>query len=121
MNAIAHHLHAMRNDIDNWEPLTPCPTDEDAEHHATMNNTAPVESTRRIVKQQKDWDQWKQSEFKQHDACKAQDMFGKPMPPPKPQLDDKGNTIKVTILPFAWTYLHEDSNKQKARGTCNGG
>ena len=120
LNAIAHHLHAIRNNIHNWEPLTPCPTDDDAEHYATINNIVPVKLTRRIVKQKEDWTQWEQSEFKQHDAYEAQDMFGPPIPPPK-HYDEKGNRVNITILPFVWTYLYKDGNKQKARGTCNGG
>ena len=67
---------------------------------------------------QPDWDLWEQSEFKQHDAYEAQDMFGEPTPPPQPTTDDTGRKIEATILPFVWTYLHKDGKKQKARGTC---
>ena len=121
LNAIAHHLHAIRHNTDSWTSLEPCPKDEDAEHYATINGIVPVKLTRRIVQKQPDWNQWEQSEFKQHDAYEAQNMFGKPIPPPPPTFDAQGNKIEVTILPFVWTYLYKEGNIPKARGTCNGG
>ena len=121
LNAIAHHLHAVKNNTESWTSSQPCPVEEDAAHCATINGTLPVKLTRRIVMKQPDWDLWEQSEFKQHDACKAQNMFGEPIPPPQPTTDKTGKRIEATMLPFVWTCLHKDGNKQKARGTCNGG
>ena len=78
----------------------------------------PVKLTCTIVQQQPDWEQWEKSEFRQHDAYKAQDMFGQLMPPPKQYINSK--QLDITILPFVWTYLYKDGNIQKAQGTCNG-
>ena len=80
----------------------------------------PVKLTRRTVKEQSDWEPWEQSEFKQHGAYEAQDMFGEPMPPPPPTTDANGNAAEVTILPFVWTHPHKEGTTPKAQGTCNG-
>ena len=120
LNAIAHHLRAIKHNTKTWETLDPDHTDKDAQHYATINGLLPVKLTRRIVQQQPDWDLWQQSKFKQHDSYKAQEMFGPPMPRPNTK-DKKGNEINITILPFVWTYLYKNGTTPKARGTCNGG
>ena len=120
-NAIAHHLHAVKHDTESWTTSQPCPKEEDATHHVTINGVLLVEPTRQTVMKQPDWDLWEQSGFKQHDACEAQNTFGQPMSPPPPTVDKTKRKIEATILPFVWTCLHKDSNKQKARGACNGG
>ena len=121
LNAMSHHLHAIKHNAESWTPPQPCPLEDNAQHHATINGMLPVKLTRRTVKEQSDWELWEQSEFKQHDACEAQDMFGEPIPPPPPTMDANSDTAEVTILPFVWTHPCKEGTMPKARGTCNGG
>ena len=66
--------------------------------------------TRRILKQLPDWDEWKQSEFKQLDQYHDQDTFGEPEPRPK----------GANLLSLLWCYLVKDDGRKKARCVCNG-
>ena len=66
--------------------------------------------TRRILKQLPDWDEWKQSEFKQLDQYHDQNTFGEPEPRPK----------GANLLSLLWCYLVKDDGRKKARCVCNG-
>ena len=66
--------------------------------------------TRRILKQLPDWEDWKQSEFKQLDQYNDQDTFGEPEPRPK----------GANLLSLLWCYLVKDDGRKKARCVCNG-
>ena len=71
---------------------------------------APKKLTRRYLLKQDDWDDWKNSEFKQLDQYYAQNTLGKPtkLPP------------GANLLPLLWTYLIKDDGTKKARCVCNG-
>ena len=60
LNAIVHHLHAIKHDTESWTSLQPCPVEEDAAHCATIKGMLPVKLTRQTVMKQPDWDLWEQ-------------------------------------------------------------
>ena len=67
--------------------------------------------TRRILKQQHDWHEWEQSEWKQLNQYEEQDTFGPPC-----QLPSGANCLSLL-----WTYVIKDgSGIKKARCVCNG-
>ena len=67
--------------------------------------------TRRILIKQDDWEDWKQSEWKQLDQYEAQDTFREPCILPSGS----------NCLSLLWTYLIKDvSGIKKARCVCNG-
>jgi hypothetical protein len=67
--------------------------------------------TRRILLQQDDWEDWKQSEFTQLDQYVTQHMFGEPCP----------MTKKFAVFNLIWTYvIKELDGRKKARCTCDG-
>jgi hypothetical protein len=67
--------------------------------------------TRRILLQQDDWDDWKQSEFTQLDQYATQHMFGEPCPVTK----------KSVLFNLIWTYVVKElDRRKKARCTCGG-
>jgi ribosomal protein S12 len=72
--------------------------------------------TRAQLKKQPDYQEWRKSEWRQHDKCAVQDMFGEPIPCPHGAI----------VLPFVWDYMTKEDPLtglliMKARGTCNGG
>ena len=66
--------------------------------------------TRRYLMKQADWNDWRQSEFKQLNQYKAQNTFGTPQPLP----------TGANLLPLLWTYIIKDDGTKKARCVCNG-
>ena len=66
--------------------------------------------TRRILQLQADWEDWKQSEFKQLDQYLQQKMFGKPTKLP----------YGANLLHLLWTYIVKDDQTKKTRCVCNG-
>jgi hypothetical protein len=113
LHAIAHHLHAIKygNKYDLWDDKSTWPTVTDETiHHAIASDQVTAKLTRCNLKQRSDWQTWKESEFKQLNSYKAQDMFGSPIRRPP----------KATVLPFIWTYVFKDLVKPEAHGTCNG-
>ena len=107
LNVIAHHLHELKG-----HPLSDC----NNEHfNICIPKINKVESTprftRRYLKQQKDWNEWLNAEFKQHDDYEQQDMFGSPCWLPK----------GANVLPFYWDYKRKAiSGEYKARCVVNG-
>ena len=72
--------------------------------------------TRAQLKKQPDYQDWRESEWRQHDKYKVQDMFGEPIKCPHGAI----------VLPFVWDYMTKDDPLtglliRKSRGTCNGG
>ena len=65
---------------------------------------------RRYLKKQTDWSDWQQSEWKQLDQYRDQDMFDTPEPKPR----------GVNLLSLLWCYLIKDCGRKKARCVCNG-
>ena len=65
--------------------------------------------TRQILKQLPDWEEWKQSKFKQLDQYHDQDTFGEPEPRPK----------GANLLSLLWCYLVKDDGPKKAQCVCN--
>ncbi|KAI2502314.1 hypothetical protein MHU86_12118 [Fragilaria crotonensis] len=79
-------------------------------------NDAFLNYTRAQLRKRPDYNEWRQSEWQQHNKFALQNMFGKPIPRPD----------HAIVLPFVWNYsIKEDPitgvPKRKARGTCNGG
>lgn len=67
--------------------------------------------TRRILLQQEDWDDWKESEFTQLDQYAKQHMFGDPCPVTK----------KSAVFNLIWTYVVKElDGRKKACCTCDG-
>ena len=67
--------------------------------------------TRRILRQQDDWDEWNSSEFTQLDQYATQNMFGEPCPVTKTS----------AVFNLIWTYvIKELDGRKKARCTCDG-
>ena len=67
--------------------------------------------TRRILLQQEDWEDWKESEFTQLDQYSKQHMFGEPCPVTK----------KSAVFNLIWTYVVKElDGRKKARCTCDG-
>jgi hypothetical protein len=67
--------------------------------------------TRHILRQQDDWEDWKDSEYTQLDQYATQNMFGDPCPVSK----------KSAIFNLIWTYvIKELDGRKKARCTCDG-
>ena len=72
--------------------------------------------TRAQLRRREDFQEWRDSEWTQHNKYLLQDMFGAPIPRP----------IDAVVLPFVWTYMMKKNpitseQKKKARATCNGG
>lgn len=132
MNIIAKHLWEM-NHKPQWtkhfdeEVISPYVLAQDERKikskyskHATLTKQgakmrinvtkAPKKLTRRYLLRQDDWDDWKNSEFKQLDQYRAQNTLGLPtkLPP------------GANLLPLLWTYLIKDDGTKKARCVCNG-
>ena len=130
MNVIARHLWDISNDaewserVNNAIPILETTNRDDCiltkEDRATLIHSGfPVriksvksqrKLSRRILKQRDDWDDWQQSEWKQLDQYKDQDMFGDPEPMPR----------GVNLLNLLWCYLIKDCGRKKARCVCNG-
>ena len=72
--------------------------------------------TRAQLKKQPDYQDWRESEWRQHDKYKVQDMFGDPIKCPHGAI----------VLPFVWDYMTKEDPLtgiliRKSRGTYNGG
>ena len=78
------------------------------ESHSNLKQ--PKKLTRRYLKSQPDWNDWKQSEAKQLEQYRKQQMFGDPQPKPKDS----------NVLHLLWTYLIKKNGVKKARCCCNG-
>ena len=61
--------------------------------------------TRRSLQLQADWNDWKESEFKQLDQYRDQNMFGKPTKLP----------IGANLLYLLRTYLVKDNSTKKSK------
>ena len=68
--------------------------------------------TRKRLLQQPDWEDWKQSEYKQLNLYQSQEMFDDPATIPK-----ANNT---SILPMIWNYLIKNDGTKKARCVADG-
>jgi dUTP pyrophosphatase len=66
--------------------------------------------TRTKLKNTKEWEKWKQSEWKQLDQYWGQKMFGEPCPLPP----------NANVLGLLWYYNIKDDGTLKARMVCNG-
>ena len=67
--------------------------------------------TRKILKNQEDWNKWEKAEFKQLDNYENQNTFGQPC-----ALPDGANALNLL-----WTYMFKiHENRRKARCVCNG-
>ena len=104
IHAIVNTLYAFLHDDD---PLTTAKA-------ALLNSKAkkPPRLTRKMLRNQDDWAEWQQSEWKQLDQYEAQETFGQPckLPPGS------------NCLSLMWIYLiKSDAQKtKKSRCVCNG-
>ena len=74
------------------------------------NKRKSTRLTRRKLKMLDNWDEWKQSEWKQLDQYENQDTFGEPCKLPS----------GANVLDLLWTYNIKDDGRLKARCVCNG-
>jgi dUTP pyrophosphatase len=117
LNVIAEHLWALKN-LPEWsenvknaiESNSINMSDKTMKRLAINKLAKQKKLTRRILKQQDDWNDWRLSEFKQLDQYQAQGTFGKPEPRP----------AGANVLDVLWTYLTKDDGTKKARCVCNG-
>ena len=77
---------------------------------AALKKQKTKKLTRRFLKQQPDWNDWKLSEHKQLNQYESQKTFGAPCKLPK----------GANLLPLLWTYMIKDCGTKKARCVCNG-
>ena len=130
MNIIGKHLWEIQNDaawseqVDNAIPILESQsknacvlTKEDRKSLIQAGFPVRIQAvkaqkklTRRFLKKQTDWSDWQQSEWKQLDAYRDQDMFEDPEPKPR----------GVNLLSLLWCYLIKDCGRKKARCVCNG-
>ena len=73
------------------------------------------------LQQRPDWPLFLASEYAQLDKYHKQNMFGKPVPYPKPTINDPA----PLVLDFVWDYVMKLDpitlkESPKSRGTCNG-
>ena len=78
--------------------------------HALKSKKKRAKLTRKILKQQQDWNEWLMSEHKQLQQYEDQGMFSEPT-----RIPDGTN-----CLPFICTYIVKECGTKKARGVCNG-
>ncbi len=74
------------------------------------NRRSSTKLTRRKLRKQPDWQEWLNSEFKQLDQYRDQQMFGEPCPLPH----------DANVLDLLWTYNIKVDGTKKARCVCNG-
>ena len=111
LNIIAQHIKEMKVDDDErtvtqkkyLQAIMP-------QLKVLKSSKKKAKLTRRILKSQKDWNDWRNSEHKQLDQYEAQGMFSEPQQIPK----------ETNSLPFMWTYVIKDDGTKKARAPCNG-
>ena len=85
-------------------------SEEDSIANQDSKKVVPDKLTRKYLMKQKDWMDWKMSEFKQLDQYEQQQMFGPPEPRP----------AQANILNLLWTYLVKINGTKKSRCCCNG-
>lgn len=66
--------------------------------------------TRKKLKMQEDWNDWKHAEWDQLDMYHGQNMFGSPCPLPE----------GANVLGMIWAYSVKSDGRKKARMVCNG-
>ena len=84
--------------------------------HAYEHKDAFLNYTRAQLRKREDYQEWRNTEWKQLDKYEMQNMFGDPIPRP----------FLAIILPFVWTYLMKEDPltgllRRKSRAACNGG
>ena len=130
---ISKHLHNIKNDISDQDESTQTKLDNSSdqshqylikmlrafEKYGTIraakailpkNRRNSTKLTRRKLKKLPVWNLWQQSEFKQLDQYKDQQMFGEPCPLPH----------GANVLDLLWTYNVKVDGTRKARCVCNG-
>ena len=113
MNVIGQHLFDIKY-IDNIEPDFTRAVDNITNISTTsikaMKKRAKLTRGKLLKGVEGPWEDWKQSEYKQWDQYKAQEMFGEPQHLPK----------GANLLSMIWTYLIKTDGTKKARCVCNG-
>ena len=127
MNVIGKHLWDMANDpewnsdVENALPLLEVirkdPMKFSPADRKKLKDLLSIHSlkkqrklTRKILKDQDDWEDWRQSEFKQLDQYEDQQTFGEPQERPHGS----------NLLSLIWVYMIKDDGRKKARCVCNG-
>jgi len=106
---IAQHIHDDKEE--EYDAIVRKMGEEDSESNQIKKAYVPNKLTRKYLMKQKDWLDWKMSEFKQLvDQYEQQQMFGPPEPRP----------VSANILHLLWTYLVKSDGTKKSRCCCNG-
>ena len=105
---VAQHIHDDKEE--EYDAIVRKMGEEDCESNQIKKAYVPNKLTRKYLMKQKDWLDWKMSEFKQLDQYEQQQMFGSPEPRP----------ISANILHLLWTYLVKSDGTKKSRCCCNG-
>ena len=102
-------LRDVRRVVDSLRP-TACSAV--SELPGTSPKPSPPKLTRRFLKTQPDWDEWRKAEWTQHDQYDAQGMYGTPCSPPP----------GAAIFNWVWVYKvkEHEGNRKKARAVCDG-
>jgi dUTPase len=112
MNIIGQHLFDIKY-IDSIEPDYTRAIEVDNHTHnqiKAMKKRSKLTRGKLLKGEAGPWKEWKESEFKQWDQYKAQEMFGDPQQLPK----------GANLLSMIWTYLIKTDGTKKARCVCNG-
>lgn len=126
MNLIGHILQAIKHDV----PLPLLSLEESSSVSLSPDPVVPpsvskAKQGKRLccsaLQKQSDWLLFQKSEFNQLNKYQRQDMFGDPVPRPKPSVDDPN----PMILDWVWDYSYKLDpvtlkENPKSRGTCNG-
>ena len=107
---VAKHVYHDEESHEKFESIVRKLGNEDEKSNQIQENYVPDKLTRKYLMKQKDWLDWKMSEFKQLQQYEQQQMFGPPEPRPS----------KANILSLLWTYLVKADGTKKSRCCCNG-
>ena len=104
LNVISQHLASIKLDIEAKNDRHKRYLDAVLPKvNAVKSKKKRSKLTRKILKQQQDWNDWLMSEHKQLQQYEDQGMFGAPTPIP----DD------ANCLPFIWTYIVKDVEQRR--------
>ena len=103
MSAIRAHLKEIKHRHDEEATI-------EVEGIAHRLESGKPKLTYRRLRQRDDFEEWRQSMFKQLDQYERQNMFGTPTRPPP----------MAEIFPWVWTFVEKTDGTKKARGVCDG-
>ena len=93
-----------QKEFDDWFARLPRCSYDLVDNRGVINIvTVANKLTRRILLQQDDWEEWRQSKFTQLDQSATQNMFGEPCPVTK----------KSAVFNLIWTYVIKELDARK--------